>query len=188
MKWRSRFPRLSRGSLPNLQRLLPMPRSLPPKARNGTVSRTDSSGSGLLRSEELRGLQGCWRGWKGRKNLEASRLAEQCGRSLGTSQTGERLARITEPEHGQQADDDDLPENREAVNQERQSTAEKRSFGQVEPIHNYFLPCELGLGAGALSGLPIRVLCHAAAPLQTLACFATLNLSSGNSCANENYS
>ena len=122
-----------------------MPRSLPPKARNGTVSRTDSSGSGLLRSEELRGLQGCWRGWKGRKNLEVSRLAEHCGRSLGTSQTGERLARITEPEHGQQADDDDLPENREAVNEERQSTAEKRSFGQVEPIHNYFLPCELGL-------------------------------------------
>jgi hypothetical protein len=132
-----------------------MPRSLPPKARNGTVSRTDGSSSfwreatviwiGLLRSEELRGLQGCWRGWKGRKNLEASRLAEHCGRSLGTSQTGERLARITEPEHGQQADDDDLPENREAVNEERQSTAEKRSFGQVEPIHNYFLPCELGL-------------------------------------------
>jgi hypothetical protein len=65
------------------------------------------------------------------------RLAEYCGWSLGTSQPGEGLACITEPEHGQQADDDDLPENREAVNEERQSTAEKRSFGQVEPIHNY---------------------------------------------------
>lgn len=119
-----------------------------PKARNGTVTRTVGSGSfwpeatvnwiGLLRSEELRGLPGCWRGWKDRGNLEARRLAEHCDRSLGTSQAGERLARITEPEHGQQADDDDLPENGEAVNQERQSTAEKRSFGQVEPIHNYF--------------------------------------------------